>query len=100
MRLKVCADCFQPFPAEEIHRGNGRCPACAKGKQRDKNRRRTRSKPERRRRQMLITEHVRTNGWVCPGWNRAAHPMPEIMTVFSRAIPSSGRKPWNAASTA
>jgi 5-methylcytosine-specific restriction enzyme A len=90
MRLKVCAGCFQPFPVEEIHRGNGRCPACAKGKQRDKNRRRTRSKPERRRRQMLITEHVRTNGWVCPGWNRAAHPSTDLTADHVDPVASGG----------
>jgi 5-methylcytosine-specific restriction endonuclease McrA len=55
-----------------------RCDACRKTKEREKSRHRRRTVAERKRRQELVAEHVRLNGWVCPGWNRSPHPSTDL----------------------
>jgi hypothetical protein len=82
-RLVLCAGCLTAHipPGQPYNR----CDDCRKTKERVKSRQRRRTALERRRRQELIAEHVRLNGWTCPGWNRDPHPSTDLTADHTTA---------------
>jgi 5-methylcytosine-specific restriction protein A len=76
MNRVLCVGCARVHIPEGMP--YNKCDACRKAKEREKSRHRRRTLAERQRRQDLVAEHVRLKGWVCPGWNRPAHPSTDL----------------------
>lgn len=77
------------FGCENRVVGRTYCPEHAKRPQSPSSR--TANLPgERARRKKAVVAWVSVNGWVCPGWERPAHPSKDLTAAHSTAVSAGG----------
>lgn len=87
MPLRLCLDCGR-------RTSNTRCPGCTRrheltGK---RARRPDRTHAERLRRAAAVHAHLDRWGYICPGWQRPAHPAHDLTADHVLPVAAGGRE--------
>jgi len=92
MPLRPCLGSSVARPGHVLVQDANRCPACGRAVQRAKDARRPArlSRAEQTRRRAAVTAHVTARGWVCPGYQRPAHPSTDLTADHVAAVAAGG----------